>query len=67
MSQEIKTTRDIIDSWPWRIRKAKLKQYQVAEQLNVSPAVLSRYINGDLSPKSTFIDAMEALLAEKGV
>lgn len=56
-----------IESWKWRIYKAKLTQAQFCERFDIAPGQLSDWLTGRKKPKKTSIEKIESHLKELGV
>jgi len=49
----------IMATWGWRIKRASLRQTSFAEEIGVSPAVLSEYISGKKIPSLKRFELIE--------
>lgn len=58
----------IIESWPQRLRKAKIKQKDLCKDLSLSPTNFSKIINLKVEkPHDKTLNKVENYLKEKGV
>lgn len=60
-------TKEIIQSWKWRIVKAGHTAKSFAELIEISPSLLSEYWSGAKSPSIERFDLIENKLRELGV
>jgi transcriptional regulator with XRE-family HTH domain len=58
---------DTIQSWAWRIKKAKLDQKTFAANHNIAESLLSEYINDKKMPSLKTFENIENALRELGV
>lgn len=59
MATQIKS---IIKTWKWRIKRAGMRQSDVAEKLGISSATLSLILNGKIDPRISLFDRVEEIL-----
>jgi transcriptional regulator with XRE-family HTH domain len=60
-------SRDIINSWRWRIAKADKNIGELADATGISGSQISNYLNGRTDPSFEKVCKIESVLASWGV
>lgn len=57
-------SKEIIESWPSRVKKVKRKMGELATEAKVDPSTLSKMINGHTDPLFSNVCDVEAVLTK---
>lgn len=60
-------TKSIIESWPWRLKKAKVQQKDFAPMVGLDESRLSLFFGGKATPSLETFELIENKLKDFGV